>query len=183
MTTRRRTNPGARALLLNGTVGVGKTSVAAAVGDLLADAGVPHAVIDFDALRQAWPAPPGDRFNHGLLLRNLRAVAANYWEADATRLVLAGVIETREEREQCADAVGAALTVCRLRAVPHVVSHRLTGRHADEPGTLRWHLDRSCELDAILERADIDDFTIDTSARSLTETAAAVLHGADRGHV
>lgn len=79
---------GARALLINGTVGVGKTTVAEAVGDLLAEAGTAHAVLDLDWLRQSWPAPPGDRFNFNMLLRNLRSIAGNYLDAGATRLVL-----------------------------------------------------------------------------------------------
>lgn len=37
-----------KALLITGPVGVGKTTVAEAVGDVLATAGVPHAVIDLD---------------------------------------------------------------------------------------------------------------------------------------
>ena len=47
----------ATALFLNGTVGVGKTTVALAIGDLLAAARVPHAVIDVDWLRRGWPPP------------------------------------------------------------------------------------------------------------------------------
>ncbi len=103
---------GAQALLINGTVGVGKTTVAEAVGDLLADAGLPHAVLDLDWLRRSWPAPSGDRFNFEMLLRNLQSIAGNYLEAGATRLVLAGVVEHRNERKWLADAVGVGLTVC-----------------------------------------------------------------------
>lgn len=53
-----------RALLINGTVGVGKTSVAEGVGGLLTDAGVPNAVIDLDWLRQSWPAAGGRPLQH-----------------------------------------------------------------------------------------------------------------------
>jgi hypothetical protein len=48
------------------------------LGDLLADRGVPHAVIDLDRFCQVWPAPEDDPFQHRLLLANLRAVADNY---------------------------------------------------------------------------------------------------------
>jgi Ni2+-binding GTPase involved in maturation of urease and hydrogenase len=48
------------AVLITGTVGAGKTSVAAAAGSILAEARIPHAVIDLDALTQSWPAPPDD---------------------------------------------------------------------------------------------------------------------------
>jgi adenylylsulfate kinase len=42
-----------RALFVNGTVGVGKTTVAEQVAGLLAAAGDPHAWIDLDALSTA----------------------------------------------------------------------------------------------------------------------------------
>ncbi|MFJ1910460.1 adenylyl-sulfate kinase [Streptomyces sp. NPDC088147] len=170
---------GGRALLINGTVGVGKTTVANAVGDLLAEAGIPHAVLDLDRLRQSWPTPPGDRFNFGMLLRNLRSIAGNYLDAGATRLVLAGVIEQHDERKRLSDAVGVDLTVCRLRADLSVIHKRLVHRHDGEPETLRWHLDRSAELDAILSRVAVDDFTIDTTTRSVPDVAASVISAAD----
>ncbi|MEW1887893.1 MULTISPECIES: AAA family ATPase [unclassified Streptomyces] len=170
---------GAQALLVNGTVGVGKTSVAEAVGDLLADAGVSHAVLDLDWLRKSWPAPPGDRFNFGLLLRNVRSIAGNYLDAGATRLVLAGVVERQDERKQLADAVGADLTVCWLQAELPVIHQRLAQRHANEPAALRWHLDRSAELDAILSRAAVDDFTVDTTTSSVHDAAASVIRAAN----
>ena len=94
------------ALLINGTVGVDKTSVAEMVGDLLTEAGVPNAVIDLDWLRRSWPSPAGDRFNVAMALRNLRSVARNYRDAGAVRIVLGGVIETKVERDRHQDTLG-----------------------------------------------------------------------------
>lgn len=168
----------ARALLINGTVGVGKTTVAEAVGGLLADAGVPHAVLDLDWLSNSWPAPPGDRFNFSMLLRNLRSVAGHYLDTGAKRLVLAGVIEEQDERKELADAVGVDLTVCRLRAELPVVHQRLTHRHNSGTQALQWHLNRSGELDDILDQAAVDDFTIDTGAGSVTDIALSVIRAA-----
>ena len=87
-----------RALLLTGTVGVGKTTVAAAIGDLLRERQVANAVVDLDELRRAWPAPAGDRFTTSVMLGNLSAVAANYLGHGFSTLVLAGVLETVEDR-------------------------------------------------------------------------------------
>ncbi|MDG4863533.1 AAA family ATPase [Streptomyces sp. T-3] len=168
----------AHALLINGTVGVGKTTVAEAVGDLLADAGVSHAVLDLDWLSKSWPAPPGDRFNFGMLLRNLRSIAGHYLDAGATRLVLAGVIEGQGERQQLADAVGVDLTVCRLRAALPVIHQRLAVRHDGAPEALQWHLKRSGELDGILSRAAVDDFSIDTGSGSIHDVAESVIKAA-----
>ncbi|WP_406445532.1 AAA family ATPase [Streptomyces sp. NBC_00631] len=170
---------GAQALLINGTVGVGKTTVAEAVGDLLADAGVPHAVLDLDWLRKSWPAPRGDRFNFRMLMRNLRSIASNYLNAGATRLILAGVVEHQDERKQLADAVGVDLTVCWLRAELPVIHQRLAHRHDNEPEALQWHLDRSAELDGILSRAAVDDFTVDTTTSSVPDAAVSVIKAAN----
>ncbi|MFI9630611.1 hypothetical protein [Streptomyces sp. NPDC052042] len=167
------------ALLINGTVGVGKTSVAESVGDLLTDAGIPHAVIDLDWLRQSWPTPPEDRFNSGMMLRNLRGVAGNYLAAGAGRLVLAGVIENQEERKLCGDAIGIELSVCRLQAELPVIHQRLTQRHENEPEALRWHLARAGELAEILEQAAVDDFTVDATTRPVDEVAIEVTKKAD----
>ncbi|MFE6020841.1 hypothetical protein ACFQ6O_30220 [Streptomyces sp. NPDC056441] len=164
-----------RALLINGTVGVGKTSVAEAVGDLLTDARMPNAVIDLDWLRQSWPAPSGDRFNFGMMLRNLRSVSGNYLAAGAARLVVAGVIEDLEDRKLCRDALGIELSVCRLQVDLPVIHKRLMRRHETEPDALRWHLARAGELAGILDRAAVDDFTVDATVHSVGEVASDVI--------
>ena len=163
------------ALLINGTVGAGKTSVAEMVGDLLTDAGVPNAVIDLDWLRRSWPSPAGDRFNVAMSLRNLRSVARNYRDAGAVRIVLAGVVETRVERDRHEDALGVPLSVCRLRVDLPLVRERLVQRHEGKGAALQWHLARSGDLDTILEAAAIDDFTVSATGLSISSTARTVL--------
>ena len=170
--------PAPRALLITGTVGVGKTSVADAVGGLLTDAGIPNAVMDLDRLCQSWPVPAGDPFNFGVLLRNLRCVAGNYLDAGATRLVLAGVAESRTERRRYQDAVGIDLSVCRLRVHLPTVRQRLARRHGDDHDALRRHLERSGELDRILDLGQVEDFTIDATDSFVDATAAVVLRAA-----
>lgn len=169
----------AAALLITGTVGAGKTSVAEAAGELLAERRTPHAVIDLDGLRRFWPAPEDDPFSLGLTLRNLRDVARNFLDAGARRLVLAGVVESRDERKRYEEALGGVgLVVCRLRVRLPVVHERLARRHeGDEPG-LRWHLGRSGELDRILDEAGAEDVTVDATERPVRDVAAAVLEAA-----
>ncbi|GIH18657.1 hypothetical protein Raf01_68290 [Rugosimonospora africana] len=164
-----------RALLLTGTVGSGKTTVAETVGDLLSDAGIAHAVIDVDWLRRSWPCPPDDPFNGGMALRNLRAVAQNYLRAGCARLVLAGVLESRVERDAYQDAVTVPLTVCRLRVDLSTIRQRLIRRHENDDDGLRWHLNRSGELDRILEQARVEDVVVDATTTSIRETAEAVM--------
>ncbi|NJP95386.1 hypothetical protein HCN51_39135 [Nonomuraea sp. FMUSA5-5] len=164
-----------KALLITGTVGSGKTSVADAVGDLLAGRQVPNAVIDVDWLRRAWPSPPSDPFHGELTLRNLRPVAANYREAGAERLVLAGVVESRAERDAYEEALGVPLRVCRLQVELPEVRRRLEARHAFDPEGLDWHLKRSGELASILEVARVEDFVVDGSDGLPSQVATRVL--------
>jgi adenylylsulfate kinase len=169
--------PDCRALLLVGAVGVGKTTVAEAIGDELEGRDVPGAVIDLDAIRRGWPAPPGDRFNSAIELANLRAVARNYREAGAEVLVAAGVIEERAHRGRFEEAMGAPLVVVRLVAPRDLVRSRLRRRHELEPETSAWHLDRFDELTAILDAAAVEDVTVPI-AEEPRATARAVLAAA-----
>src|SRR5690349_1238831 len=144
---------GPAALLLIGTVGSGKTTTAAAIGDVLSGARVPHAVIDLDELRRSWPAPPGDPFQQTLELANLRAVARVYARHGADRLVLAGVVEQRDDRALYEDAVGMPLSICRLRLALPAVHDRLDRRHQAHDAAREWHRHRAGELDAVLDAA------------------------------
>ncbi len=164
-----------RCLFLNGTVGAGKTSVAQAAAALLAADGVPHAVIDLDWLRFAWPAPAGDPFNRDLELANLTAMVPNFRAAGATVLILAGVIEGSAHRRQYELALGSPLVVIRLDAQLTTVRNRLRHRHGSLDPALGWHLHRTGELQAILQTADADDAVISTDGCDVNQVAAAVV--------
>lgn len=69
---------GPRSLLITGAVGVGKTTTMEAAAALLAERGLPGAMVDIDAIRRAWPAPEADRFHEGLQLANLQAMCRNF---------------------------------------------------------------------------------------------------------
>ncbi|GAB4587111.1 AAA family ATPase [Nocardia sp. IFM 10818] len=162
-------------VFLNGTVGVGKSTVADALADLEEQAAIPHAVIDLDHIRHSWPAPADDPFNLALELANLAAIATNYRAAGAKRLILAGVIERREDVARYRDATHAqSLAVIRLTLDPALTEERLRSRHANDPEGLAWHLARVTELAALLETADIDDAVIDTSGLTPARVAAEV---------
>ncbi len=61
-------------LVITGPVGVGKTTVAAALSELLAQARLAHAVIDLDWLRWCYPSPAHDPFQLELGIHNLTVV-------------------------------------------------------------------------------------------------------------
>ena len=171
--------PSPAALLITGTVGSGKTTTAHAIAALLRENATPHAVIDLDALRNAWPSPPGDPFHEDLMLANLHALARNHLAAGAVRLILAGVLENPTRRPLYERAAGAPLTVCRLRVNLPDVHARLRQRHHDDHDALDWHLHRSGELDTILDTAGIGaglgDVEVDVAAdQAPSEVAQAV---------
>jgi hypothetical protein len=169
------------AVLLNGTVGAGKTTTAGALGDLLAARGVPHAVVDVDELRRLWPSPDGDPFQQAVALRNVAALARNYRDAGATRLVLAGVVETARDLADLRAVIEPwRLLACRLVVEPAVAAGRLRERHATDPAewALGWHLERSPVLAAVLDRAGIDDAIVaveDLAPAAVAEQVAALL--------
>ncbi|MEN2737465.1 AAA family ATPase [Microbacterium sp. X-17] len=157
------------AVFLNGTVGVGKTSVADAISEREA---CPHAVVDLDGIRRFRPAAAGDPFNLELQLANLTALVANFGAAGAQLVVVAGVIESREDAERFRRAVGGRATFVRLTADAAVIERRLRARHANDPDGLAWHLARAAELTAILDSAGIEGDVVDTSADDAQAVAA-----------
>ncbi|WP_328291586.1 AAA family ATPase [Kineococcus sp. NBC_00420] len=164
------------ALLITGTVGSGKTTTARYIGALLRQGATPYAVIDLDALRDAWPSPEADPFHEQLMLANLRDVARNHLAAGALRLVLAGVLEDPAQQPLYEQAAGVPLTVCRLRVDLSDVKGRLRQRHHDDREALDWHLHRSGELDAILNAVGIGDVEVPVAAgQAPSEVAQAVI--------
>ncbi|MGH1527162.1 AAA family ATPase [Leifsonia sp. L25] len=160
------------AVFLNGTVGVGKTSVADALSDLETR---PHAVVDLDEIRRFRPAAAGDPFNLGLQLANLAALVANFGAAGARVVIVAGVIESREDAERFRRAAGGSATFVRLTADAEAIEGRLRARHVGDPDGLAWHLARAAELTAILDSAGIEGDVVDTSADDVAAVASRVL--------
>jgi len=150
-------------LLITGPVGVGKTTVAGEVANLLGEAGIAHAFVDMDALRWCFPAPPGDRFRVGI-----------------GRLILADVLEDRAALARYERAVpGAAITVVRLRAPVATLAAQVARR---ETGAgLAWHLARAAELAAQMDRDRVEDLLIDTAGRPTAAIAREVLARAGWG--
>ena len=159
-------------LVITGPVGVGKTSVAAAISELLAEAGTPHAMVDMDCLR--WLYPSVERFNVGVGLQNLAAVWTVYRAAGAGRLVLADVVESRADVAAYEAAVpGAAVQVVRLYATLPTILDRLRGREVG--ASLAWHAGRAAELLGQMERDQGEDLWGEAEHKSAVEIAREVL--------
>lgn len=164
-----------RSVWLNGTVGVGKTTVGEVLADYLGEAGDAVAFINTDDLGRSWPRPDHDRFNVALVERNLASLATNFVDAGARTIVIAGVIQTRAQLERYTAALGTTPHVVRIVAPAEAIERRLRTRHSpsDESG-LRWHLERAPELDDILDQSDLSMESVDNIETPLA-TAKAVL--------
>lgn len=159
-------------LVLNGTVGVGKSSLGYAASDILAQHRVPHAFVDRDALCVSWP--PLGRFNDDLAYRNLASVWRNFREAGAERLIVSGVVESAPDLDRFRVAVDRAdIAVCWVRASLSTCEARLRARNEGE--SLKRHLARTVELEAILEEAGIHDFEVWNEHRTVTDVAREAL--------
>ncbi|MCY3813914.1 MAG: hypothetical protein OXH15_19155 [Gammaproteobacteria bacterium] len=165
-------------LLLSGSMGAGKTTVMGEISDLLIEADVSHACVDFDGLSLIHPHEPADPHGFALAFRNLKSIWANYCAAGIERLVIAAVIESRAELAHYKEAVpGAEIVLCRLVAPIATMHDRIRSR---DPGIyLPRFLARSTELDGVLTAGHIEDFTVDNGpGRHVTDVARDVLQRA-----
>ena len=164
--------PPINALLITGSMGSGKTTILSEASDILTARNIPHASIDVDALGTAHLQPTVQ--NNQLMYQNLHSVWENYAHAGLTRLLLARAIEDRAELEQCRTALsGAKITICRITASLKTMQHRVQTR---EIGTLQnTFIAKVAELNSVLDRAHLEDFSISNENRSVTEVANEML--------
>ena len=165
-------------LLLSGSMGAGKTTVMGEIADLLTEADISHATLDFDWLAQIHPHTPDDPHGSALAFRNLKTIWPNYRAAGVERLVIARVVERRDELASYRDAIpGADIVLCRLIAPIETMHDRLRMR---EPGMYQAKfLARSTELDRVLSDARVEDFAVSNGPeRTITDVAREVLQRA-----
>jgi hypothetical protein len=160
-------------VVLIGTIGAGKTTVAEGISDLLSRVGTRHALIDLDWLGQVYPPPdPGDPFDLSLSIRNLRAIWPNLRTAGAERLVLAATLTNEDELQMLRDALPEVeWRVVRIVASPAAVAERISAR--EKGGLLEDFLARTDELAAEIASAELEESTV--SNRSPQDAAAEVI--------
>lgn len=161
-------------LIVTGPVGVGKTSVATAVSDLLNEKNIPNAFIDIDALRCAYPSPPNDRFNMALGYKNLSLILPNYYERGISRFIIPDVIENNESIKQFKSVIpNAEITIVRLSASVSTLHKRLQQREVGD--MLTWHKNRAIELSKILDEVKPEDLLINTEGKPVLDAAGEAL--------
>jgi len=169
--------PPARAILLTGTVGSGKTAVTIAIGDLLALREQPYALVDLDWLGWMEPAPGSLITQRSVLAENLRLIWPTFREAGVGRLVLARYVEDSAQLGEFRAALpGVELVVVRLVATQAVIERRLRAR--DSGAQLTEHLAETALFAARGEAGALEDAVVENGDRPLTEVAAEVLAAA-----
>jgi adenylylsulfate kinase len=169
--------PPARAILLTGTVGSGKTAVTIAIGELLERRGLPYALVDLDWLGWVDPAPFSLLTQRAVLAENLRLIWPTFREAGVERLVLARYAEDRAQLDDFRGALpGVQLAVVRLVASEEVIERRLRAR--DTGAQLAEHLAETAEFAARAEASALEDAVVENGDRPLAEVAAEVLAAA-----
>lgn len=157
-------------LVLHGSPGAGKTTLARAVSELLREADRAHGVIDMDELSIVHPQP-----GRSFARENLKAIWPRYAAVPGLRLLLPSVIADEAELLLLRDALpGANLAVCELTAPEAVLKERVTAREPNEfwrAGLRRW-------VDVFHARDDlhrIRDFLVSTHERSVEDAAREVV--------
>jgi adenylylsulfate kinase len=162
------------AILVTGTVGVGKTSVLVEIGEALALSASPYAIVDLDWLAWLRPAEGSDASLQRVLADNLRAVTRTFRRAGVERLVLARAVRHEVEVEAIREAVRPyPLGVVRLTASPATIASRLAAR--DSGAQLAEHLAEAAAFAADAESADIGELVIATDERGVGALALEVL--------
>lgn len=158
-------------LLIGGRSGVGKTSVALAVHEILARDGIRHAIIEGDYLDLAHPAPAP-----GFAERNLRMLWSAYAAAGYERLVYSQTVSVLQVAD-IRDAVDpdARVTAALLTATDAEIEGRLRGREPT-PESLAVHFERSRRMAPRLDSdSDPHVVRIATDGRSISDVAGAVV--------
>lgn len=133
-------------LLIGGRSGVGKSTVAFALHDLLSARGVQHAVIEGDALDLAYPAP----WEQQMAERNLKAIWNNYAADGYRRLIYTNTVSVLEAGK-LARALGedTEVTSVLLQASDKTTEERLGRR--EQGDSLRDHVNRSARAARFLD--------------------------------
>jgi len=153
-------------------MGAGKTTVLAEGSDILALRHIAHAAIDLDALGLAHL--PSSASNDGVMYSNLQSVCKNYSSLGVRRFLVARAMEDRTELELCRGVVSATnAIVCRLAASIGTMQQRVKMRESGV--SQREYIARVAELNVILDRARLEDFTVTSEDRSVTEVAHEML--------
>ena len=163
--------------LVTGTIGAGKSTVAALMSEILHDAGIRHALIEVDWLGEVYPAPDdSDPYSNDLALQMLRTLWPQYLDAGITRAIVTMTLENQQELDDLTDALGSPpVTVVRLLVSQAERERRIEAR---EFGSLReLFLEKTGEIETQMDCFDLGDVLVRNDDRSPLKTAREALAG------
>ena len=161
-------------LIVSGPIGVGKTSVAEEVSNILVGRDIPHTLLDLDCLGETYPRPDDDPLGMNLMLANLESVWKNCVAAGSKNLVLARVIENDNDKNNIIACIpNSRSVICQLKANDDTLIARIRKREIGSG--VDWHERRSLEMSASLTEDAPADHWIDTDDRSVVHIANEIV--------
>jgi len=162
---------GPEAVLITGAYGVGKTSLAEEMAELLEERGAAYAALDLDWLMWFDTGSEDRTAEHRVMLKNLTAVVANYLDAGVRFFILARSIRDRAELDSLKAELSIPLRVLRLTLPLEEIERRLAsdvtrGRQTDLKNAAAWIAARHGD--------GIEDRTV-SNDRAIAEVAGEVL--------
>ena len=162
--------------LVTGTIGAGKSTVAALMSEILHEQGVRHALVEVDWLGEVYPAPdPADPYSNDLAMKMLETIWPQYLEAGITRVIVTMTLENQQELDDLLVAIGAPpVTVVRLLASAEDRRKRIEER---EFGYLvAPFLEKTDEIENKMDCFELGDIAVrNDNDRSPLETAREAL--------
>ncbi len=163
----------AKAVLITGVYGAGKTSVIEEMAEIFEERAIRYAAIDLDWLSWFDAGGPPDDHDAGMptMLKNVDAVVGNYYETGVRVFALARTFESRSDVEDLQAALAMPLTTVRLHVPLEEVECRLSssvtsGRQVDLNMAREWFANG--------EGSDVGDVVI-ANDRPIGDVAQAVL--------
>ena len=162
-------------VVVTGTIGAGKSTVAAAMSELLHEQGSRHGLIEVDWLGEVYPPPdPTNPYSTDLAMKVLSSVWPHYMGAGITRAIVTMTLENHDELRDLLLAMGSPpATVVRLTAAHATRQERIKAR---EFGNLRdLFLHKTADIDRKQECLEIGDLVVENDERLPHATAAEIL--------
>jgi predicted kinase len=163
-----------RLVVITGPPGVGKSTTAVALSDLLAQREIAHALIDMDHLRWNIPAPEDDPRNVQLGLKHLGWLAGSYREAGAKWLIVVDVVPTESPHGMFESVIpGSTASIVRLRLPLDVIRERITLREPEVQHD--WFMDKAELVAGAYDEFQVGDIVVDCGDRTADDIAREIV--------